>query len=50
MVNAPYTSPTPDLAAEVRRVAMRFGTNTVFENVSFNVRRGEVFVILGGSG
>nr|WP_232818545.1 ATP-binding cassette domain-containing protein [Elioraea thermophila] len=29
---------------------MRFGTNTVFENVSFDVRRGEVFVILGGSG
>ncbi|MCW8088149.1 ABC transporter ATP-binding protein [Sabulicella glaciei] len=31
-------------------VAMRFGTNTVFQDVSFEVRRGEIFVILGGSG
>ncbi|MBY0338541.1 MAG: ATP-binding cassette domain-containing protein [Acetobacteraceae bacterium] len=29
---------------------MRFGARTVFEGVSFEVRRGEVFVILGGSG
>lgn len=50
MVNEPSSSAAPDLAAEVRGVAMRFGTNTVFENVSFDVRRGEVFVILGGSG
>lgn len=31
-------------------VAMRFGARTIFKNVSFEVRRGEVFVILGGSG
>lgn len=31
-------------------LTQRFGTNTVFENVSFDVREGEVFVILGGSG
>jgi phospholipid/cholesterol/gamma-HCH transport system ATP-binding protein len=31
-------------------VAMRFGSRTLFRNVSFDVRRGEVFVILGGSG
>jgi phospholipid/cholesterol/gamma-HCH transport system ATP-binding protein len=31
-------------------VAMRFGGRTIFEGVSFEVRRGEVFVILGGSG
>jgi phospholipid/cholesterol/gamma-HCH transport system ATP-binding protein len=31
-------------------VAMRFGARTVFKDVSFEVRRGEVFVILGGSG
>jgi phospholipid/cholesterol/gamma-HCH transport system ATP-binding protein len=34
----------------VRDLAARFGGNTVFEHVSFEVRRGEVFVILGGSG
>lgn len=50
MVSEASSSAAPDLAAEVRGVAMRFGTNTVFENVSFDVRRGEVFVILGGSG
>lgn len=31
-------------------VAMRFGARTIFQDVSFEVRRGEVFVILGGSG
>lgn len=31
-------------------VAMRFGARTVFRDVTFEVRRGEVFVILGGSG
>jgi phospholipid/cholesterol/gamma-HCH transport system ATP-binding protein len=34
----------------VRDAAMRFGDRTIFEHVSFEVRRGEVFVILGGSG
>jgi len=31
-------------------LSIRFGTNTVFREVSFDVRAGEVFVILGGSG
>ncbi len=35
---------------EARDLAMRFGEKTVFKNVSFDVRRGEIFVILGGSG
>jgi phospholipid/cholesterol/gamma-HCH transport system ATP-binding protein len=35
---------------EARDLAMRFGEKTLFKNVSFDVRRGEVFVILGGSG
>jgi phospholipid/cholesterol/gamma-HCH transport system ATP-binding protein len=34
----------------VQDLAARFGGRTVFEGVSFEVRRGEVFVILGGSG
>jgi phospholipid/cholesterol/gamma-HCH transport system ATP-binding protein len=35
---------------EATGLTMRFGTNTVFQDVSFDVREGEVFVILGGSG
>jgi phospholipid/cholesterol/gamma-HCH transport system ATP-binding protein len=34
----------------VRDLAARFGERTIFERVTFEVRRGEVFVILGGSG
>ena len=35
---------------EVRGVTAQFGSNVLFRDVSFDVRRGEVFVILGGSG
>jgi phospholipid/cholesterol/gamma-HCH transport system ATP-binding protein len=35
---------------EVKNLTARFGNNLVFENVSFNVYRGEVLVIVGGSG
>ncbi len=35
---------------QARGVTARFGDNTVFRDVSFDVRRGEVFIILGGSG
>ncbi len=34
----------------VENLTARFGSNTIFQNVSFEVYRGEVFVILGGSG
>jgi phospholipid/cholesterol/gamma-HCH transport system ATP-binding protein len=34
----------------VENLAARFGGRTIFEHVSFEVRPGEVFVILGGSG
>jgi len=34
----------------VRNLTQRFGDNVVFENVSFDVYRGEVLVIVGGSG
>jgi phospholipid/cholesterol/gamma-HCH transport system ATP-binding protein len=34
----------------VEDLAARFDGRTIFEHVSFEVRRGEVFVILGGSG
>ena len=35
---------------EVRELTAKYGGRTVFDRVSFDVRRGEVFVILGGSG
>ncbi len=37
-------------AVEVVAVAQRFGTRTIFRDVSFDIETGEVFVILGGSG
>ena len=41
---------TGEVIIEVEQVAQRFGTRTIFRDVSFSVHRGEVFVILGGSG
>ena len=35
---------------QVDAVAQRFGSRTIFRDVSFSVNAGEVFVILGGSG
>lgn len=37
-------------AIHVEGVAQRFGTRTIFRDVSFEVPTGEVFAILGGSG
>jgi len=34
----------------VEGLTARFGDNTIFQDVSFQVQRGEIFVILGGSG
>ena len=39
-----------DAVITAKGVGMRFGTRAIFRNVSFDVKRGEVFVILGGSG
>jgi phospholipid/cholesterol/gamma-HCH transport system ATP-binding protein len=35
---------------EVRDLVVRYGERSVLDGVSFDVRRGEIFVILGGSG
>jgi phospholipid/cholesterol/gamma-HCH transport system ATP-binding protein len=40
----------PGAVIRAGEVSMRFGARTLFEHVSFEVQRGEVFVILGGSG
>ena len=34
----------------VEHLTARFGSDTIFENVGFEVYKGEIFVILGGSG
>jgi phospholipid/cholesterol/gamma-HCH transport system ATP-binding protein len=34
----------------VENLAVSFGPRTIFQDVSFEVKRGEVFIILGGSG
>jgi len=39
-----------DNIIEVRNLVVKYGERTVIEGVSFEVRRGEIFVILGGSG
>jgi phospholipid/cholesterol/gamma-HCH transport system ATP-binding protein len=41
---------TEDAIIDVDSVAQRFGSRTIFRDVSFSVRAGEVYVILGGSG
>ncbi len=35
---------------EVKEVVTRFGSNTVHDKISFNIKEGEIFGILGGSG
>ena len=52
---SPGTSPgappgTEDDVIVATGLAQRFGARTIFRDVSLTVRRGEVFVILGGSG
>jgi phospholipid/cholesterol/gamma-HCH transport system ATP-binding protein len=44
---APAAAPA---VIEVERAAQQFGGRVIFRDVSFAVREGEVFVILGGSG
>lgn len=46
----PGAPPAAEAVVRVEDLAARFGGRTIFERVSFEVRRGEVFVILGGSG
>ena len=39
-----------DVIIRVEHLTAKYGGNLVFDDVSFEIRRGEVFVILGGSG
>ena len=42
------TAETPVIVVD--QLTARFGDNTIFDQVSFEVKRGEILVILGGSG
>jgi len=41
---------TPDIAITVKDLTIGYGEKVILRNVNFQVRRGEVFVILGASG
>lgn len=41
---------TTDIHIEIRDLTLAYGSFVVQENLNFTVRRGEVFIILGGSG
>ncbi len=43
-------NPDTDIAIEVKNLTVGYGEKVILKNLSFQVRRGEVFVILGGSG
>jgi phospholipid/cholesterol/gamma-HCH transport system ATP-binding protein len=48
VASPPDTSETPVIVVD--QLTARFGDNTIFDQVSFEVKRGEILVILGGSG
>ena len=43
-------SDSPQIAITVRNLKIGYGEKVILQNVNFQVRHGEVFVILGGSG
>ena len=50
MQSSPATMPDSAPAVSVRGLRMGYGTRVLLENASFDVQRGEIVVILGGSG
>jgi ABC-2 type transport system ATP-binding protein len=46
----PSTSGTPELAVQVEHLRKRYGANLALDDVSFSVRRGEIFGIIGPNG
>src|SRR5579862_9603050 len=52
-MTAPTPAPSPDPAAayvRIRDVSKKFGDFTAVDQVSLDIRRGEIFCLLGGSG
>ena len=41
---------TPDTIIQVKNLVARYGDNVILDDISFDIRRGEIFVILGPSG
>jgi phospholipid/cholesterol/gamma-HCH transport system ATP-binding protein len=41
---------TKETIIEVKNITVRYGDITILEDVSFDVKRGEIFMIVGGSG
>jgi phospholipid/cholesterol/gamma-HCH transport system ATP-binding protein len=50
MNGAPATKTRSENLIEVRDLVVRFDERTILNGLSFDIRRGETFVILGGSG
>ncbi len=50
MSAAAPTSPGAEKVIEVQHLATRFGNHVVHHDISFDVRRAEVFALIGGSG
>ena len=49
-MDTPANNPENVPVIVVDQLTARFGANTIFDRVSFTVNRGEILVILGGSG
>ncbi len=49
-MNPPGANSSDRFAIELEGVTCRYGERSVLENVSFAVKRGEIFFIIGGSG
>lgn len=47
---SPDTANECDTILQVRNLVVKYGTNVVLNDISFDIERGENFVILGGSG
>ena len=43
-------APNPDACISVRNLEMRYGSFLIQQNLTFDINRGDVFVIMGGSG
>src|SRR5512134_811054 len=50
MASATQQAPARDAIIRVEGLTAKYGARLIVDRVSFDVKRGEVFVILGGSG
>src|SRR5215467_13289279 len=50
VLEKPFYDPTAASAIEVERIVKKFGDFTAVDDVSFNVKEGEIFGLLGPNG